>query len=91
MDSTQNQLQKIRKVRRGMRIKIIVNSYPQIWDVVGSGKSDTVRKLISCDAPMIQLIWGMESGETIKGQFGSKELFVEIKEISVTPKKERVF
>jgi len=91
MDSAQEQSIRRLAVCRGMRIEIAVDGHIQTWDVVGHGRSDTVRKLISCDTPLIQLIWGMEVGETIKGQFGSRELNVEIRNISNIPKKDRIW
>lgn len=91
MDSTQDQSNKILVVEKGVRVEMIVNGYPQTWDIVGVGQSDHVRKIISKDAPLIQLIWGMTAGESITGQFGSRELSVEIKKISVTPKKDRIW
>jgi len=91
MDSTKDQSNRTLEVKQGMRVEMVVNNCPQTWDIVGPGQSDHIRKIISRDAPLIQLILGMHAGESITGHFGTRDLFVEIKNISVTPKKERIW
>jgi len=81
MVTIQKQEKKTRKVELGRRIEIAVNGEFQCWDIVPSGESSVLDKKISIDAPLIQLILGLQAGKEVRGKIGIREVIVKIREV----------
>ena len=83
----QQKQEALEKVEIGKRIEIAVNGEFQCWDVVEPGESSALDKKISVDAPLIQLISGLQSGEEARGKLGAREVVVKIREVYGSTKK----
>ena len=65
----------------GVKIEIEVNGEPQIWEIVGPGKSDILNGKISCTAPLIQCLLGRKRGEVVDGRIVGRSIKVTIRDI----------
>jgi len=70
-------------VKLGSHVRMLLNGETREFQIVKPEDVDIDNHKFSCEAPLMQLIMGLQIGQTITGQIGGKTMLIKVELVSV--------